>query len=39
VALFGALGVGVVIYVGLMWVLKMPELLGMFRTLLRKIRK
>jgi putative peptidoglycan lipid II flippase len=39
VALFGALGVGVVIYVGLMWVLKMPELLGMFRTLLRRIRK
>jgi len=39
VALFGALGVGLVIYVGLMWVLKMPELLGMFRTLLRRIRK
>ncbi len=39
VALFGALVVGLVIYVGLMWVLKMPELLGMFRTLLRRIRK
>ncbi|HEY9122043.1 MAG TPA: murein biosynthesis integral membrane protein MurJ [Brevefilum sp.] len=39
VTLFGALGVGLAIYVGLMWILKMPELLGMFRTLIRKVRK
>ncbi|MDF1519835.1 MAG: murein biosynthesis integral membrane protein MurJ [Brevefilum sp.] len=37
--LFGALGIGLAIYVGLMWMLRMPELLGMFRTLMRKIRK
>ena len=39
VELFGALGVGVVVYVGLMWAVKMPELLGMFRTLMRKIKR
>jgi energy-converting hydrogenase Eha subunit G len=37
VVLFGALGVGLVIYVGLMWVLKVPELRGIVRTLLRQI--
>ncbi len=39
VELFGALLLGVAIYVGLMWVLKMPELMGIFRTLLRRIKK
>jgi len=39
VAVLGALGVGLVAYVGLMWVLKMPELLGMFRTLMRRITR
>ena len=39
VELFGALGVGVVVYVGLMWAVKMPELLGMFHTLMRKIKR
>lgn len=37
VTLFGALGVGLVIYVGLMWMLKIPELRGIVRTLLRQI--
>jgi hypothetical protein len=29
--LFGALGAGLAVYVGLMWILKMPELRGMLR--------
>jgi hypothetical protein len=37
--LFGALTVGVVVYGGLMWLLKMPELLGMIRTLLRRLNR
>jgi len=39
VELFGALGLGIAAYGGLMWALKMPELLGMFRTLMRRIRR
>jgi putative peptidoglycan lipid II flippase len=38
VTLFGALGAGFAVYVGFMWAVKVPELLGMFRTLMRKIR-
>lgn len=39
VEVFGALGVGLTAYVGLMWALKMPELMGMFRTLVRRIKR
>jgi putative peptidoglycan lipid II flippase len=39
VELFGALGVGVAVYGGLMWVLKMPELRGMVRVLVSRIKK
>jgi len=39
VELFGALGLGVAVYGGLMWVLKMPELLGMVRVLVRRIKR
>jgi hypothetical protein len=39
VVTFGALGVGVVVYVGLMWALKMPELLGMVRVLVSRIKR
>ena len=38
VELFGALGLGFAVYVGLMWVVKVPELGGMVRTILRRIR-
>ncbi len=37
--LFGALGLGVAAYGGLMWALKMPELRGMVRVLVGKIRR
>ncbi len=37
--LFGALLVGIIIYVGLMWILKIPELMGMLRAFLEKITK
>ena len=39
IELFGALFLGVVLYIGLMWILKMPELMGMVRTLMGKITK
>jgi hypothetical protein len=39
VELFGALAVGLTVYVGLMWVLKMPELRGMGRALVSRIKK
>ena len=39
VILFGALAVGVAVYCGLMWALKMPELMGMVRVLVGKIRR
>jgi putative peptidoglycan lipid II flippase len=39
VELFGALLAGMVVYVGLMWALKMPELRGMVGTLVSRIRK
>jgi putative peptidoglycan lipid II flippase len=39
VELFGALVVGLAVYVGLMWVLKMPELRGMGRALVRRVKK
>jgi len=39
VEVFGALGVGLTAYVGLMWALKMPELMGMLRTLVRRIKR
>jgi hypothetical protein len=39
VELFGALGVGVAVYGGLMWVLKMPELRGMVRVLVSRIKR
>ncbi|MFN2304591.1 MAG: murein biosynthesis integral membrane protein MurJ, partial [Anaerolineales bacterium] len=37
--LFGALGLGIAAYVGLMWALKMPELKGLIHTLMMRIRK
>jgi putative peptidoglycan lipid II flippase len=39
VEFFGALGVGVAVYGGLMWVLKMPELRGMVRVLVSRIKR
>ena len=39
VILFGALGLGVAVYGALMWALKMPELMGMVRALVGKIRR
>jgi len=39
VIVFGALGLGLVAYVGLMWWSKMPELRGMVRTLMKRIAK
>ena len=39
IVLFGALALGVAVYTGLMWALKIPELRGMVRVLLGKIRK
>jgi len=39
VAVFGASGFGLIAYVGLMWALKVPELRGMVRTLVSKVRK
>ena len=39
IELFGALLFGVILYIGLMWILKMPELMGMLRTLIRRIKK
>jgi putative peptidoglycan lipid II flippase len=37
--LFGALAAGFAVYVGLMWILKMPELRGMGRALLRRVKR
>jgi putative peptidoglycan lipid II flippase len=39
VELFGALGVGSAVYVGLMWAVKMPELRGMVGVLVSRIKK
>ena len=39
IELFGGLLLGVILYLGLMWILKMPELMGMIRTLIGKISK
>lgn len=39
IVLFGGLGLGVLVYGGLMWALKMPELMGMVRALVGKIRR
>lgn len=39
VSFFVSLGLGMAVYVGLMWVLKMPELRGMVRAVVGKIRK
>jgi len=39
VSLLVSLALGVVAYVGLMWVLKVPELRGMMRMVVKKIRK
>ena len=36
---FGALGLGVAAYGGLMWALKMPELMGMVRALVGKLKR
>jgi putative peptidoglycan lipid II flippase len=38
VELFGALGFGMVAYGGMMWALQVPELRGMLRMLIRRIR-
>jgi putative peptidoglycan lipid II flippase len=39
IELLGALLLGVMIYIGLMWILKMPELMGMVRTLIHRIKR
>lgn len=39
VILFGAFALGMAVYGGLMWALKMPELMGMVRALVGKIRR
>lgn len=39
IELFGALGAGMAVYVGLMWALNMPELMGMGRALVSRIKK
>jgi putative peptidoglycan lipid II flippase len=39
VELFGALAAGLAAYVGLMWVLKMPELRGMIGVLVSRVRR
>jgi len=39
IELFGALFLGVALYAGLMWILKMPELMGMLRTFVNRIKK
>jgi putative peptidoglycan lipid II flippase len=39
VLVFGALGLGVAVYGGLMWALKMPELMGMVRALVGKLKR
>lgn len=39
IELLGALGLGVLVYGGLMWALKMPELGGMVRVLLSRIKR
>lgn len=39
VELFGALGLGLAVYVGLMWALKMPELMSVVRTLVRRLKR
>lgn len=39
VRLFGALGLGAAVYGGLMWALKMPELIGMMRAVVRRLKR
>jgi len=39
VILFGAFALGMAVYGGLMWALKMPELMGMVRALVGKIKR
>jgi hypothetical protein len=39
VVLFGGLALGVGVYGGLMWALKMPELMGVVRALVGKIKR
>ena len=39
VELFGALGMGVMVYVGLMWAAKVPELRGMAMAVMQRIKK
>jgi putative peptidoglycan lipid II flippase len=39
VVLLGGLGVGLVIYVGVIWLLKIPELMGMINTIVYRLRK
>ena len=39
VILFGALGLGVAVYLGVMWALKVPELRGMLRVMIKKIKR
>jgi len=39
VRLFGALGLGAAVYGGLMWALKMPELMGMMRAVVRRLKR
>jgi hypothetical protein len=36
---FGALGLGVAAYGGLMWALRVPELRGMVRAVMGRIRR
>jgi hypothetical protein len=39
VVLLGGLGVGLVIYVGVIWLLRIPELMGMINTIVYRLRK
>ena len=39
VELFGALGAGFAVYLGLMWLVKMPELRGMGRALMQRLKR
>jgi hypothetical protein len=35
----GGLGLGLGFYVGLMWIMKMPEMLGMVKMVISRIQK
>jgi len=39
VALLGALALGLAVYVGVIWILKVPELKSILRAFLRRVNK